>query len=93
MLDLYQGRFEGKLLEPGRLRDLRRRQAARSRRAGASIASAPPAPGRGQRVEHEYERMGAVTCLDAWDVRRGQIMGRTEPRAGSQRSTGSSGRS
>jgi hypothetical protein len=41
---------------------------------------APPAPGRGQRVEHEYERKGAVTYLDAWDVRRGKIMGRSEPK-------------
>jgi DDE superfamily endonuclease len=43
---------------------------------------APPAPGRGQLVEHEYERRGAVTYLDAWDVRRGKIMGRTEPKGG-----------
>jgi DDE superfamily endonuclease len=45
-------------------------------------ASAPPAPGRGQRVEHEYERLGAVTYLDAWDVRRGRVMGRTESKGG-----------
>lgn len=44
--------------------------------------SAPPAAGRGQLVEHEYERMGAVTYLDAWDVHRGKIMGRTEPKGG-----------
>jgi hypothetical protein len=29
-------------------------------------------------VEHEYERLGAVTYLDAWDVRHGKVMGRTE---------------
>jgi len=45
-------------------------------------ASAPPAPGRGQRVEHEYERMGALTYLDAWDVRRGGVIGRSERRGG-----------
>jgi hypothetical protein len=50
---------------------------------------APPARGRGQLVEHEYERRGAVCYLDAWDVRRGRIMGRTEPKP----STVSSGRS
>lgn len=35
----------------------------------------PPAPRGGQLVDHEYERLGAVTYLDAWDVRRGRIMG------------------
>ena len=44
--------------------------------------TAPPAPGAGQFVEHEYERLGAVTYLDAWDVRRGRVMGRTEPKGG-----------
>jgi hypothetical protein len=43
---------------------------------------APPAPGRGQLVENEYERIGAVTYLDAWDVRRGKLIGRTEPKGG-----------
>lgn len=44
--------------------------------------SASPAPGRGQRVEHEYERTGALTYLDAWDVRRGGVIGRSEPKGG-----------
>ncbi len=43
-----------------------------------------PLTGRGgQLVEHEYERLGAVTNLDAWDVGCGQIMGRTEHKGGS----------
>jgi len=44
--------------------------------------AAPPAPGRGQRVEHEYERMGALTYFDAWDVRRGGVIGRSERKGG-----------
>lgn len=69
-LDLYQGRWEGKLLEPGDM--VISADAKPSIQARARIhPSAPPAPGRGQRVEHEYERMGALTYLDAWDVRRG----------------------
>ena len=44
--------------------------------------SAPPAPGRGQRVEHEYERTGALTYFDAWDVRRGSVIGRSERKGG-----------
>jgi hypothetical protein len=81
VLDLYQGRWEGKLLEPGDCvlcADAKPSIQARRR----IHRSAPPAPGRGQRVEHEYQRMGALTYLDAWDVRRGQIMGRSEPKGG-----------
>ena len=41
-----------------------------------------PAPGRQQRVEHEYDRGGALHYLAAWDVQRGYVMGRCEPRTG-----------
>lgn len=34
--------------------------------------------GRGQRVEHEYERKGAWTYIAGWDVHRARIMGRLE---------------
>jgi hypothetical protein len=44
--------------------------------------SAPPGPGHGQLVEHEYERMGSLCYLDAWDVRRGRVIGRSEPKGG-----------
>ena len=40
--------------------------------------SMAPAAGRVQRVEHEYERMGSVCYFDAWDVRRGGVIGRSE---------------
>lgn len=81
VLDLYQGRWEGKLLEPGDM--VISADAKLSIQAGARIhPSATPAPGRGQRVEHEYKRKGAVCYLDAWDVRRGQI-GRSERGRGS----------
>ena len=81
VLDLYQRRWEGKLLEPGEFvicADAKPSIQARRR----IHPSAPPALGRGQRVEHEYERMGAVTYLDAWDVHRGKVMGRTERKGG-----------
>ena len=42
----------------------------------------PIGPGRPMRVEHEYERGGALQYLAAWDVRRGQILGRCEGRTG-----------
>jgi hypothetical protein len=34
------------------------------------------------RVEHEYDRGGAVAYLAAWDVHRAKIMGRCEPTTG-----------
>jgi transposase len=34
------------------------------------------------RVEHGYERGGAVNYLAAWDVRRAKIFGRCEPKSG-----------
>jgi DDE superfamily endonuclease len=81
VLDLYQRRFEGRLLEPGEYvicADAKPSVQARRR----IHPSAPPAAGRGQRVEHEYQRIGAGTYLDAWDVHRGRVMGRTEPSGG-----------
>jgi hypothetical protein len=40
-----------------------------------------PAPGRAMRVEHEYDRGGALAYLAAWDE-RATIMGRCEPTTG-----------
>jgi DDE superfamily endonuclease len=42
----------------------------------------PTGPGRPMRVEHEYERGGALQYLAAWDVRRGQVLGRCEEKTG-----------
>jgi DDE superfamily endonuclease len=81
VLDLYAGRWEGKLLEPGDcVICADAKPSIQARRRIQQIE--PPAPGRGQRVEHGYERLGAVTYLDAWDVRRGRVMGRTEHKGG-----------
>jgi hypothetical protein len=42
----------------------------------------PPARRRAVRVEHEYERRGALAYLAAWDVHRAQVFGRCEQRTG-----------
>jgi hypothetical protein len=81
--DLYQGRWEGELLHPGDMiisADEKPSIQARGRIA----PTLPPAVGvpRGQRVEHTYERNGALTYLAAWDVRRGGVIGRCEPKGG-----------
>jgi len=81
VLDLYQGRFEGRLLHPGDFvisADEKPSIQARSR----IHESLPPAQGHGQRVEHTYERRGALTYLAAWDVRRGRVFGRSERKGG-----------
>jgi len=41
-----------------------------------------PASGRDTRVEHEYDRGGALAYLAAWDVHRAKVMGRCEPTTG-----------
>ncbi len=83
VLDLYQGRWEGELLHPGDMvvsADEKPSIQARDRIA----PTLPPRAGvpRGQRVEHTYERKGALTYLAAWDVRRGGVSGRCEPKGG-----------
>ena len=81
MLDLYEGRFEGRLLHPGDFvicADEKPSIQAR-RRIHATL---PPGAGVGQRVEHTYERRGALCYLGAWDVRRARLFGRSEPRGG-----------
>jgi hypothetical protein len=81
ILDLYAGRWQGKLLEPGDM--VISADAKPSIQARARIhPGAAPAPGRGQLVEHEYKRRGALCYFDAWDVRRGRIMGRSERTGG-----------
>jgi DDE superfamily endonuclease len=46
--------------------------------------SLAPGPGQPMRIEHEYERGGALQYLAAWDVRRGFVMGRCEEKTGIQ---------
>jgi len=80
-LDLYAGLWEGEPLDPRE--QVISADAKPSIQARARIhPSAPPAPGRSQRVEHEYERKGALTYFDAWDVRNGGVIGRSEPTGG-----------
>ena len=83
ILDLYEGRWEGKLLHPGDcIISADEKPSIQARRRIAETL--PPASGvqRGQRVEHTYERGGALTYLAAWDVRRGRVFGRSEPKGG-----------
>jgi len=81
VLDLYAGRFEGRRLGRGEYvvsADEKTSIQARCR-CHPTLA---PAPGRAMRVEHEYERGGALQYLAAWDVQRATLFGRCEPTTG-----------
>ena len=59
----------------------------RSPRSKPAIGSPRPsrreaAWGAGSAVEHTYARKGARTYLAAWNVRRGGVIGRCEPKGG-----------
>lgn len=81
VLDLYEGRWEGKLLEPGDFvvcADEKPSIQARRRKH----RTLPAAAGEGQKVENEYERMGALCYLAAWDTRRARVFDRCAPKDG-----------
>jgi hypothetical protein len=87
VLDLYQGRWQGKLLHPGEFVICADEKPSIQARARIH-ETLPPSPGsRGQRVEHTYQRRGALTYLAALDIgrrgrRRPRVFGRSEPRSG-----------
>jgi hypothetical protein len=81
ILDLYAGTWEGEPLDRGDYiisSDEKTSIQARIR----CHETLPSAPGRSMCVEHEYERGGALQYLAAWDVRRGQVLGRCEKQTG-----------
>ena len=81
ILDLYEGVWEGSALGPDDWvisADEKTSIQARRRRH----ATLPPAPGRARRVEHEYERKGAIAYLAAWDVKQARVFGRWEDSTG-----------
>jgi len=82
VLDLYAGRWQGKLLHPGELVLCADEKPSIQARARLHPTAAPLPGGAGQLVEHEYERMGALCYLAAWDVRRAKLFDRCEPKGG-----------
>ena len=81
VLDLYAGWWEGTPLSPDDCilsADEKTSIQARVR----CHATTPPRPGQARRVEHEYDRGGAVAYLAAWDVRRGGAIGRCDTTTG-----------
>ena len=81
VLDLYERRFQGRRLEPGEFvvsADEKTSIQARCR----CHPTLPPGRARAMRVEHEYERGGALAYLAAWDVHQARLFGRCEPSTG-----------
>jgi len=81
ILDLYEGSWEGQPLgEDDYVLCADEKTSIQARRRRHETLA--PAPGRSMRVEHEYERMGAVAYVAAWDVRRACVFGRCEESTG-----------
>ena len=81
MLDLYEGSFEGAELGVGEYvisADEKTSIQARCR----CHATLPPSQARVMRIEHEYERGGALAYLAAWDVHHARLFGRCESSTG-----------
>jgi len=81
ILDLYEGYWQGERLDPfDRLVSADEKTSIQARlRCHTTL---PPGPRRRRRVEHEYERGGALQYLAAWDVQDGIVIGRCEARTG-----------
>ena len=80
-LDLYEGKWEGEPLGPEEYvisADEKTSIQARDR----CHPALPTDEQRLMRVEHEYERKGALAYLAAWDVHRAKLFGRCEPKNG-----------
>jgi transposase len=81
VLDLYAGIWDGQPLGAGDYvicADEKTSIQARCR----CHPTLPPGKARAMRIEHDYRRGGALAYLAAWDVHRGQVIGRCEPATG-----------
>jgi hypothetical protein len=81
VLDLYQGRYQGKPLRPGdRILSVDAKPSIQAR--GRCHPTVPAAAGKPVRVEHEYVRNGALALLAALDVHTGEVFASTPTTTG-----------
>src|SRR6266516_3098540 len=81
VLDLYAGTWDGRPLGPDDYvicADEKTSIQARCR----CHPTLPPGKARAMRIEHDYDRGGALAYLAAWDVHRGRVTGRCEDTTG-----------
>jgi transposase len=78
VLDLYQGFYQGGPLGPGdRIISVDAKPSIQAR--GRRHPASPPGPGQPMRVEHEYQRNGALALLAALDVHTGTVPAAATP--------------
>ncbi|MGH9207463.1 MAG: IS630 family transposase, partial [Acidimicrobiales bacterium] len=81
ILDLYQGCYQGEPLGPGdRIVSVDAKPSIQAR--ARCHPATPPGPGLPMRVEHEYQRKGALALLAGLDVRTGKIFASTPATTG-----------
>ena len=81
ILDLYQGFYQGRRLRPGdRILSVDAKPSIQAR--GRCRPTAPARPGKPVRVEHEYQRNGALALLAALDVHTGTVLASTPATTG-----------
>ncbi len=83
VLDLYQGIWDGKhltgndfVISADEKTSIQARRRIHER--------TPPGPGRASKIEHGYQRAGAVAYLAAYDVRRAKVFGLCEKATGAK---------
>ena len=81
ILDLYQRYYQGTRLRPGdRILSVDAKPSIQAR--ARCHPTSPPAAGRPARVEHEYERQGALALLAALDIHTGKVFASTSATTG-----------
>jgi transposase len=81
VLDLYAGAWDGEPLGRGDYVICADEKTSIQARCRCHPAL-PPGKARAMRIEHDYQRGGALAYLAAWDVHRGQVTGRCERTTG-----------
>jgi transposase len=80
ILDLYQGHYQGRRLAPGdRILSVDAKPSIQAR--NRCHPASPPARGQPARVEHEYDRAGALALLAVLDVHTGTVPAAATPPA------------
>ena len=81
VLDLYAGIWDGEPLGEGDYVICADEKTSIQARCRCHPAL-PPGKARAMRIEHDYDRGGALAYLAAWDVHHGQVTGRCEDTTG-----------
>lgn len=81
MLDLYQGIWEGRSLGADEYVICSDEKTSIQARVRVHPTQ-PSRAGQSMRVEHEYQRGGALAYMAAWDVKEAKVFGQCEKKSG-----------